>query len=275
MHSLQSPSDRSTTDVEKHRITDKRELTPQEVHEAIPVLVKDHSFLQVDRYFTDPFQYGQKTALFSFVPSKQAKPDPDGFFGMMKIRGVYATDEEAKQRAEFLIRTVDSYHEIFHVHVGRPFPVTSRMDCAASIDTIDIRKKTTEMISEDILHKKKQEKDEIENMKEREKQLLKESEKAKQGESMDSFDLYITENVKRAQLLWTYKETLAKLRQMETSYYDTIQHIQELDVQYPEYKDQYKDKYMKARREVDLPDTEDSFLQYLSLDLDVDIKDIK
>ena len=96
----------------------------------------------------------------SFVPSSGAKPDKDQIYGMMKVRGVYATEEEANERADFIIRNVDSYHEIFHCHVGRPFPITINDDYASSVKSIDIRKKTTELISEDILNKKRQEKEE-------------------------------------------------------------------------------------------------------------------
>ena len=58
-------------------------------------------------------------------------------------------------KREFLIRNVDSYHEIFHCKVGRPFPITDSNEFGNTVKSIDIRKKTTELISEDILNKKK------------------------------------------------------------------------------------------------------------------------
>ena len=53
---------------------------------------------------------------------------------------------------------------------------------------------------------------------EREKNLLEESKKSAARKKMDIFDEYITMNIKRAQLLWTYKETQEKLKQMKESY---------------------------------------------------------
>jgi len=273
MHSLLSPVDmKNLSEQEKKQKRPNKDLTEEEVETAFTVLNKDIQFLQVDRYFTDPPQHGQKIALVSFVPSKLAKPDPDGFYGMMKMRGVYATEAEAKERAEFLIRSVDSYHEIFHVMVGRPFPITNQTRYSSRVDSIDIKKKTTEIISEDILQKKKQEKEEMESMKQREKELLEKSEKAKNDEPEDPFEQYITFHVKRAQLIWTYKETLSKMKQMKQSYQDTVEQIRQMDSTYPDYQNNYKQKYMDARKEVQLPDNDDSFLQYLGLDLSVSLE---
>ena len=230
-------------------------------------ILKDVRDLQYEKYYCDPPIHNQQVGLVSFIPSSEAKPDKDGIYGMMKVRGVYATDEEANERAEFIIRNVDSYHEIFHANVGRPFPVTESNDFANTVKSIDIRKKTTELISEDILNKKRQEKEEMMGIQEREKKLLDESEKAQKGEKMDVYDEYITMNVKRAQLLWTYKETMDKINQMKGSYEEAVNRIKELDEEHPEYKDQYKEKYMEARRQAGIPDEQNSFVEYMALDI--------
>ena len=87
---------------------------------------------------------------------------------------------------------------------------------------------------------------------------------------MDVYDEYITMNIKRAQLLWTYKETQDKLKQMKESYLSSVERIKELDVEHPEYKDQYKEKYMEARRQAGIPDEKNSFVEYLALDIDTE-----
>lgn len=230
-------------------------------------------FLQVDRYYADPVQMNQLIGLVSFVPSKEAIPDKDGIYGMMKVRGVYATDREANERAEFLIRNVDSFHDIYHVHVGRPFPITNSEKYSNEIKNIDIRKKTTQIISEDIVEKKRQEQKDMQEMKEREQQLLAESKRAQNDEPRDTFEEYITENVKRAQLIWTYHETKKKMDQMRLGFQKATERIQELDDSYPLYKDQYRDKYMEARRESGIPENNDSFIQYLGLDLSISLED--
>lgn len=272
MHSLIAPSDRkSTNSYEVKTITEP--LNKEELTLAMNSLVKDIKFAQVDRYYADPAQPNQRIALVSFVPSSGAKPDKDNIYGMMKVRGIYATEEEANERAEFLIRNVDSYHEIYHAYVGRPFPVTTSDGFVNDIKKIDIRQKTTDVISEDILNKKRQEKNEMMDIKEREKKLLDESKRAQAGEPIDIFEEYITENVKRAQLVWTFHETREKMKQMKESFVKATQRIQELNEIDSTFVDKYKDKYMEARRESGIPDDNDSFIKYLGLDLAADIED--
>lgn len=272
MHSLISPADR----VKEKTSYEPKQVEPLDVdslREAMGMLNKNITFSQVDRYYADPQQINQRIALVSFVPSSGAKPDKDNIYGMMKVRGVYATEEEANERAEFLIKNVDSYHEVFHAFVGRPFPVTTTDDFTATVKKVDIRKKTTDIISEDILQKKRQEKEEMTDMKDRENKLLEESKKAQAGEPRDIFDEYITENVKRAQLVWTYHETKKKMEQMRQSFKNATTRIQEIDGLEPEFVNQYKEKYMQARRESGIPDDNDSFIKYLGLDLAADIED--
>lgn len=273
MHSLVSPADREQQSNTGYTIQSKDPLTTDEVVEAMGALNKNITFAQVDRYYADPVQTNQKIALVSFIPSKGATPDKDNIYGMMKVRGVYATEQEANERAEFLIRNVDSYHDVFHAFVGRPFPVTTSDGFASSVKTIDIRKKTTELISDDILSRKREEKREMEDIQDREKKLLEESKRAQEGKPIDPFDEYITENVKRAQLTWTFHETKKKVLQMKESYKSSTQRVRELDEENPEFVKSYREKYMEARKASGIPDDNDSFIKYLGMDLATDIED--
>ena len=273
MHSLISPSDKSNLSVSQPLTVDP--LNVNELEMAMKSLNQDIRFTQVDRHYADPVQMNQKIALISFVPSKGASPDKDGIYGMAKVRGVYATEEEANQRAEYLIKNIDSYHEIYHTHVGRPFPFTNSDKFSFEIKNIDIRQKTTNVICEDILDKKRKEKQEMQEIAEKEKRLLDESKKAINNEPRDEFDEYITENVKRAQLIWTFYETKKKLNQMKETFSKATQRIQELDLLHSDFSLKYKDKYMEARRESGIPDNNDSFIQYLGLDINIsDIESI-
>lgn len=262
--SLTSPSDKIGKFVPK-----KASLSDDEVKVGLDTLSKDIRFTQVEQHFADPGQFGQKITLVSFIPSKGAKPDKDNIYGMMKVRGVYATEDEANERAEFLIRNVDSYHEIFHAYVGRPFPVTTSEAFSDEIKQIDIRKKTTDIISEDILTQKRNEKQQINEIKAKEKQMLEESKKAEKNEPLDDFEQYITEQVKRAQLIWTYVETTKKVGQMKDSISNATNTIQEYDQTHPDYFSKYKERYYEARKEAGLPpdEEENSFIKYLGMDL--------
>lgn len=267
MHSLLSPSDKKALDGNVPARNMNIDISKEQLDLLKKELNVDIRSYQVDRYYTDPAQIGQKTALVSFVPSAGAKPDKDNIYGMMKVRGVYESDLDANNRAEFLIKNVDSYHEIFHCHVGRPFPITDNDRYAHYVQKIDVKNKTTEVISEDIMNKRREEKQEVQEMKEREEQLLSDSKRAEQGLPQDEYDEYITLNVKRAQLLWTYKETLKKFESMRQGYETAVSRIKELDDSNPNYKHDYMEKYMKARRDSGIPDDQDSFVKFMGLDI--------
>lgn len=266
--SLKAPRDRPA-EQSVVRQANHRPLSDEELGEAKKVLVRDLRFPQIDRRYCDPALHDQKIALFSFIPSKGATPDADGFYGMAKIRGVFPNEEMANERAENLIREHDSYHEIFHTYVGRPFPVTNKSGHEHELKTIDVRNKTVRLISEDILSKKREEEKEVRDMQEREQQLLTESKRAKEDLPEDPYDVYITNQVKRAQLIWTYKETMTKCDQMKDLIRTTNRQIADAETSNPEYRDQYKEKYMKARLDAGISDKQDeeSFIKYLGVDL--------
>jgi len=269
--SLTSPSDKSGK-FQPVKVT----FSEDEVQEAKSVLQKDIRFTQVEQHFADPPQFGQMICLVSFIPSKGAKPDKDNIYGMMKVRGIYATEDEANERAEFLIRNVDSYHEIYHCHVGRPFPITTSEAFSDEIKTIDIKQKTTDIISEDILTQKKNDRQQVEEIKQKEKALLEESKRAQKNEPADPFETYITEQVKRAQLIWTYVETRKKMATMKENIEKASSTIKEFDVDNPDFYEKYKKRYYEARKEAGLPEedgNENSFIKFLGLDLKDVIKD--
>ena len=138
-NSLTSPEDRDIQN--KWRPEQGAEnLTEEEVSNAMFELNnKDFTdkFPRVDRTYADPPPPMQTIGLVSFTPAKGAKPNENGIYGFAKLRGNYPNTEEAEQRAEFLIRNVDSYHQIYHTYVGRPFPITaSSSDIAELWDSL-------------------------------------------------------------------------------------------------------------------------------------------
>lgn len=273
LHSLISPSDYKNGDFDTPEI-----FTDQEVQILKSKLNKDIRDLQYEKYYNDPGLHNQQIGLVSFVPSKGAKPDKDGFFGMMKLRGNFVSEIEANQRAEDIIKNVDSYHQIYHCKVGCPFPITTSLDYSEEVKEIDIKKKTTEIISEDILTKKKENMEEMKDIKQREKNLLDQSkENLKNPENpIDPYDEYIMCHVKRSQLLWTYKEAIEKIDKMKISYDESIQRIKELEETNPDYKTTYKQKYMEARESAGLKnDNETSFIQFMNYDINFDWDDVK
>ena len=129
MSSLSNPMDRNSSRPSVPPLTD------QETKQAMSVLNNTSllSFPQVERRYADPPVEGQKIVLVSFVPAKGAQPDQHGVFGFAKVRGSYLTEHEANDRAEYLVKNVDSYHPIYHARVGQPFPLTESSDFSISL----------------------------------------------------------------------------------------------------------------------------------------------
>lgn len=242
------------------------QLTNEEVNSALKELNNNSftaKFPRVDRTYADPPPPLQSIGLLSFVPAKGAKPNKSGVYGFAKLRGNYATEQEADQRAEFLIRNVDSYHQIYHTYVGRPFPMTASSNYSADTNEIDIRKEMTESISNDVKQKKQDELKTVQEIKKREEELLADTKK----EEVDPYDEYITLRVKKAQLSWTYLEHVNKIKEIKDIIMRTRKEIEKLEEDNSDYKEKYYDKYMTARKESGFKDTpeemEANFLKFL------------
>lgn len=276
MSSLTAPWDK--TEEQKQSISQSVSLTNEQVDQAVPVLY-DTSFTdkfpRSDKMYADPIYNNQVYCLHSFVPSKGAQPDEHGVFGFMKFRGAFQTIEEANQRAEFLIRHVDSYHNIQTGYAGRPFPVCyDTKKFVKETKEVDIRKQAMETISGDIQEKRLQEKKEIEEMKEREKKLLEESKAAQEGTyEQDPMEVYIMLHVKKANLIFTYKETQQKMEQMKKSLKNTWKEIVEMDEQHPTFSKEYYERYMNARKVAGIPkESQDNFMNYMGDDIKLDFE---
>lgn len=271
--SLTSPEDRQSTKEKPWRPSTLPPLNEEDANKAIEELnVSSYLGLQfprVDRAYADPPIMNQNYGLISFIPAKGSKPNENGVYGYAKLRGNYGSDIEVNQRAEFLIRNVDSYHNIYHCFVGRPFPLTTSSKYSAEVEEIDIRKDLTQSVSSDIKEKKLKEKNEIQEIKQREANLLEESRKAQAGEEVESdFDNYITLKVKKAQLSWTYLEHKKKMEEIQHILVKTRKEIEDLDKVDETFKDKYFDKYMEARKKAGLSDsqvqqTEENFVKFM------------
>ena len=226
-------------------------------------------FPKVDRTFADPSISMQNYSLFSFIPAKGASPNEQGIFGFAKIRGTYQSELEASQRAEYLIRNVDSYHKIFTVYTGRPFPLTESSDYSSEVSEVDIKKDMAKNISHSIKDKKEEELKEIREIQQREKNLIEESKR----EEVDPYDEYITQRVKSAQLQFTYLEHQKKMAEVKEIILKTRKVIAEMDETHPTYRDSYYDKYMQARKDAgikeDEKDTQANFIKFLVEDADL------
>lgn len=269
----------------ENTLTDPSERTQPEkdcVNSLVPPLTDDELFLatkqlnntafverfpEVERRFVDPAVDLQKIGLISFVPAKGATPNEKGIYGFAKLRGNYVSVEEASERAEYLIRNVDSYHQIYHTYVGRPFPMTVSSDFSKEVSRVDLQKETSSSISDDVRKKREKEQQEIEEIRAKEQELLADVKKEK--EDMD--DHYTTLCVKKAQLTWTYSETDKKMAQMVGLIAKARHELKKLDEEHPELRLTYMNKYMDARRKsglsVDSATNDSTFVRYMVEDL--------
>jgi hypothetical protein len=223
-------------------------------------------FPRVDRNKYDPIYQNQVYALFTFMPTRGARPDDQGVFGFAKIRGTFETKEEANDRAEWLIRNTDSYHPIVTTYCGKPFPVAVG-NYIKETREIDIRAKATETIRERVKVMRNQEQQDVNDIKEREQRLLSESQPEYVPEPLEK---YVETSVKKANLMWTYMETKKKMATMRDLIVKARQELADMDAQDPSHRERYYQQYMNARRHVSLPtdQIQDNFMKYLVEDMD-------
>lgn len=262
-NSLTSPSDRDPDRTYKPN-QGHPQLSEKEVDDAMKELNDTNyvrKFLRVERRYADPVDPMQRIGLISWVPAKGATPNDKGIYGFAKLRGNYATNREASEKAETLIRTTDSYHKIFHAYVGRPFPLTTSSDFSGETEEIDIRKSMAESVSDSIKNKKKEESQVVKEIENREKELLEESKK----ENKDPLDHYTTLRVKKAQITWTYIETEKKLQEMKDIIIKTHKEIADMEAEDESYAKQYYKKYCDAREGAGLNNSpnQDTFMKFL------------
>lgn len=268
--SLTSPEDRDLQNKWKPDQSSLNLTEPQVTLAMEELNVKSYveKFPRVDRTYADPPPPQQTYGLISFVPAKGATPNENGVYGFAKLRGNYATDVESNQRAEFIIRNVDSYHHIFHCYVGRPFPITESSKFSAETNSIDIRKQVAESISSDLKSKKDEEQRKITEIKEKETALTQDVSK-----DVDPYELYITLKVKKAQLVWSWLEHQKKMEEVKNIIINTREQLDELDKTNPTFSETYFDKYVQARKDAGIDEdsktSESNFIKYLVEDAEL------
>lgn len=269
--SLTNPEDRNL----ENRWKPDQSIPPLNNEDTVEALkqLDDNSFIKkfpsIDRTYADPPVSMQNLSLFSFIPAKGSKPNDKGIYGFAKIRGSYQTEMEASQRAEFLIRNVDSYHKVYTVYTGRPFPLTESSEYSSDVSEIDMKKDIAKNISHSIKDKKDDELKEIRDIQQREKNLLEESKR----EEVDPYDEYITQRVKSSQLQFTYLEHQKKMTEIKEIILKTRGIIKQMDQDHPTFQDNYYEKYMQARKDAgikeDEKDTQSNFIKFLVEDADL------
>ncbi|MDB4726406.1 hypothetical protein OAF54_03125 [bacterium] len=207
-------------------------------------------FRELERGLADPAVPQQSFGLISFIPSKGATPDKDGFFGFAKLRGNYSTVQEASDRAEFIIKNHDSYHKIYTTYVGKPFPITQVDLKDDNRQEINIKNKAKQTMSDDVKERRVRDAKEIKEIKDREQELL---DDVNEDVKKDPIEAYTVLRVKKAQLVWTYLETEKKMLDMKNSIIKVRKEITDMEATNPTHREGYMKKYVDAREKAGIP----------------------
>jgi hypothetical protein len=224
-------------------------LSDEETEKALKELFNPSfanlEFPRVMRQRVDPPLAQQNYHVFAFTPSIGAQPDKDGCYGALRVRGTFSSVQDAEEWSENIVRNHDSFHENMVGFVGRDFPLTSDSKYCTKTKEVDIRMKLDNVSRDNIKQQREEEKREMEEIQERQKQLLSDTTEAKEM-CYDDIEYYTSLRVKRANVRILKEECEKKLKDCEKITLKTNQELCDLDERFPEYKKQYEEKYMNA-----------------------------
>ncbi len=241
-------------------------LTEEQVKVAKTELVNKSfvslTFPKVVKLRQDPPLAQQNYTLFTFVPSTQATPDKDGCFGVMKIRGTFPTPQEAEEWGENLIRNCDSYHENLIGYVGKDFPLTMDSKYCLSTKEVDIRTKMDNVARDNIRSHRQMEKKEMEEIQERQRQLLTDTSESKE-DTVDDLDYYVQLKTKVASVRMLQEECDKKMKDCGKIIKKAKAELNNLDDKFPEYQKEYADKYKLALEAIGGDTQNNKMLEYM------------
>jgi hypothetical protein len=249
-NSLTEPKFQTVEYINGSSVTQSVTHTDEEIREAMKELNINkpiEKFKRIEKLYADPPIQGQQIGLFSFTPARGAKPDEDGIYGMIKCRGVFPTQREANERAEYIFRNVDTYHKIFHCQVGRPFPVTFDETYFEEKEEIELKKKVSEEESAFLKMSREEEEAVMNGLKDRMKTIKEEMEHPKPPSDIQE---YITLQVKRASLQAHIQSLQKAMSQYQESCDMLVEHLHDFDKKDTSLKEQYVKEYLTEAEKV-------------------------
>ena len=199
-------------------------LTLEETRAACDALhIVDYP--QVERAVQDPPIEGQKYALFSFFPAAPGGINKYNVLAFAKIRGVYATEEEAATAARKIIRKTDSCNKIHTVVVGRPFPICEAI-MGKVVDKVVLDDDYQQAEKEMRKRAEASEQDTTRELQDRTKALLDDVDETK---AKDPVETYIVKRNKMATIAALYTQHLEQIEKFKTIMIKTHGEIIELE----------------------------------------------
>ena len=246
----------------------RKVLSDDELKDAKAELL-DKNFVKLkfpreQKFRIDPSVPGQHIGLISFQPSKNATPDSDGCFGVLKFRGAFPNGNEAETYAETLLREHDTYAEIDMVYIGREFPLlVDNTMYTKTTREIDVRKKVDDIVKADLRQKKEKEQKEIEEVTARQQKLLDKTHEVEKDQIFDDLEFYTTLRVKKAQALSLIDEAKKRIQEAEEVVESANKEIETLDTDHPEYKEEFLEKYKNALSSIGTKAEDNPLIKYM------------
>lgn len=210
------------------------------------------SYPKTVRTMTDPPISNQSLSLISYCLFKEPRVLRNGVpvYGFVKVRGTCNDETQAKFMASKIIREVDSKYQVRVAPTGAWVPITD--ENAFVKDILDVRMREDEIHLQDEAVKEKQSK---------QRQLMREikerEDEAKSGDIYDdpqSLTYYSMRRVTANKLMETRDSTRLQLETMEKTLRKVRKELKRLEIDHPEYIDEWVERYNVERRKAGVPD---------------------
>lgn len=205
------------------------------------------SYPRVVRSSDDPAQSGQEFAIVSFNVFDPPKKTANGqiLAGFFKVRGV-GSEQQVKQQAIKLIKETDSINKIRLCHTGRWFPLTQ--DDTFVKDTVEVHTDSEETLFQTEARQKLQE-----EMGRKRSELMKRVEDVKNEKDIrdtpQTLEYYTLRRVTEFTIVDAIREKEREIEELRTSLRENHNELLKLEVDHPEYDEQWVAEYNKKRAE--------------------------
>jgi hypothetical protein len=268
----------------------RQDLSNKQMREAEKTCIHtDYMKLKFPRerkFRVDPTVNGQQFCVISFIPSPGATPDKDKCFGVLKVRGSFATQHEAEQHAQHLLRKFDSYSDYDITYVGKDFPLMSDNACFTQETTeVNLAAQVDDLTKGYMKSKKMEEARDRESVEKRHNKLIAKTKKNEDGQieavEQDDEDEVLDDLEKYTQL--RTKIAYAKQRMVECKqHYGEAQKALErfsgeldiADKENPAFRNQFLARYEEGLAKVGADKTKNTYIQYMKDDKDEEKKSL-
>ncbi|HMP28150.1 MAG TPA: hypothetical protein PKD85_01035 [Saprospiraceae bacterium] len=189
---------------------------------------------------------------FQLLEGDVRTKDGKRIFGFFKLRGNWASKEQATSKASRIVREQDSKHKIRVANVGHWLPICDdnslvKENIGVNLDDNDeeeIRRKAeiqTEKQKRQVMREMKEREEEIKNAKDL-------------NEETDSLDHYTMKRVVWMRMRENMQQLKNQSESLDKKYEEVREKLRELDASHPNYEHDWIENYNKERRKAGIPD---------------------